>query len=579
MKEVSRRTFLKLLGVAGAAPLFRPLSVVAAQTEASLILFNGKIITVDGSDSMAEAIAVRGERIIAVGPTQRIRSFAGRDSTLIDLQGKAVTPGLIDSHAHLPPFGSRELYWVKLQGVLSKEEMLELIAARAAQTPEGKFINAWGVESDDLTFMDRRDLDGVTTRHPVLVVHTTGQWGFANSAALELGGVNQATVSPPGSLVEKGPRGEPTGLLVHYPALYLVRRAVPPPTPEQMEEAVAHAAALYARDGVTCIHDNFFMVTGMSSVESARPYFDLAASGRLPLRLKIWPYLPTLADTLDIVRELFTADKPNSASPFYGVGEMKRADAASFERVWGGLKIAIDGSGPTAGWSRNPNALMLHSPAELRRMVDAGHRAGQQVSVHAVGNLAVETMLDVFEAAQKEHRRPDPRHRIEHALWPGETSMRRIRKAGIVVSTHPQFLYAWGDRFGRGPKVPEFVPLRSFLNHRIPVAMGADPPAFPIWQPQYALWQAVARVSRGGRAFTSDEAISIGEALRLQTMGSAYAAFQERDLGSLEAGKLADMVVWDRNFLTVPTNAIRDAKACATIVGGKIVFSQETAAS
>ncbi|MBN2396993.1 MAG: amidohydrolase family protein, partial [Deltaproteobacteria bacterium] len=193
MKTISRRTFLKLLGVAGAAPLLRPLSVVASQPEASLILFNGKIITVDGSDSVAEAVAVRGERIIAVGPTQRIRSFAGRDSMMIDLQGRAVTPGLIDSHAHLPPFGSRELYWVKLQGVRSKEEILELIAARAEKTPEGRFINAWGVESDDLAFMNRDDLDAVTTRHPVLVVHTTGQWGFANSAALELGGVNQAT--------------------------------------------------------------------------------------------------------------------------------------------------------------------------------------------------------------------------------------------------------------------------------------------------------------------------------------------------------------------------------------------------
>ena len=381
MRAIDRRTFLKLLGTVSAAPLLRPLSVVAVQPEASMILFNGRIITVDGSDSVAEAIAVRGDRILAVGSTPRVKSFAGRDSMLIDLQGKAVTPGLIDSHAHLPPFGSRELYWVKLQGIESKEEILELIAARAEKTLEGAFINAWGVESDDFAFMNRRDLDEVTTRHPVLVVHTTGQWGFANSAALELGGVNQATVSPPGSLIEKGPRGEPTGLLVHYPALYLVRSAIPPPTAEQMERGISHAAALYSQEGVTSVHDNFFMVTGMSSVESARLYFNLAASGRLPLRLKIWPYLPTLPDTLDAVAELFTAGKPNTASPFYEVGEMKRSDPASFARVWGGLKIAVDGSGPTAGWSRNPNALMLHSPAELRangRRHSSGRAADQR---------------------------------------------------------------------------------------------------------------------------------------------------------------------------------------------------------
>lgn len=575
MRTLLRRTFVKLLGIVSAAPLLRPLTVMAVQPEASLILFNGKIITVDGSDSVVEAIAVHGDRILALGSTLRIRSLAGPNTIQIDLQGKAVTPGLIDSHAHLPPFGSRELSWVKLQGIESKKEILELIKVRAEKTPEGEFINAWGVENDDLSFMDRHDLDHVTTRHPVLVVHTTGQWGFANSAALKLGGVDRATVSPPGSRVEKGERDEPTGLLVHYPALYLVRRAMPPPTAEQMERAISHAAALYSQEGVTTVHDNFFMVTGMSSVESSRLYFDLAASGRLPLRLKIWPYLPTLPDTLDAVAELFSPGKPNPSSPFYELGEMKRTDPAAFARVWGGLKIAIDGSGPTAGWSRNPNALMLHSPAVLRQMVDAIHQAGQQVSVHAVGNLAVETMLDVFEAAQQEYVRPDPRHRIEHALWPGDESIRRIRKLGIVVSTHPQFIYAWGNRFGSGPKVSEFIPLRSLLDQQIPVALGADPPAFPLWQPQYALWQAVARVSKGGRRFSSKESISIGEALRLQTMGGAYAAFQENDLGSLEEGKLADIVVWDRDFLTIPTEDICNAKACTTIMGGKVVFSRQ----
>jgi predicted amidohydrolase YtcJ len=381
--------------------------------------------------------------------------------------------------------------------------------------------------------------------------------------------------------VEKNSRGELTGLLLHYPALYLVRRAVPPPTREQTEKAISYAAGLYSREGVTSIQDNFFMVTGMSSVTSGGLYFTLAASGRLPVRLKIWPYLPTLPDTLDAVTEIFTAGKPNPGSPFYEIGEMKRSDPASFARVWGGLKIAIDGSGPMAGWSRNTHALMLHSPKDLHRMVAAIHRAGQQVSVHAVGDRAVGTMLDAFEAAQEEYKRPDPRHRVEHALWPGEASLRRIRKAGIVISTHPQFIYAWGDRWmeGGGPRVPEFVPLRSFLDDEISVALGADPPAFPLWQPQYSLWQAVARVTRGGRRFSSGEAISIREALRLQTMGSAYTAFQERDVGSLEKGKLADMVVWDRDFLTIPTEDIREAKACMTILGGKIVFSKEAVVS
>jgi hypothetical protein len=253
------------------------LSVFAAQPEATHILINGKIITMNGSDSIAEAIAVSGDRILEVGTSSQIKSFAGRDTVVIDLQGKSVTPRLIDSHAHLPPFGSRELIWVKLQGIPSKEKILELIAARAEKVEAGTFINAWGVESADLGFLTRHDLDGVTTKHPVLVIHTTGQWGFANSAALKLADINQATTSPPGSRVEKSPNGQPTGLLLHYPALYLVRKVIPSPDATQLTRVISHAAALYSQEGVTSVHDNFFMVTGMSSVDSSRLYFDLAA--------------------------------------------------------------------------------------------------------------------------------------------------------------------------------------------------------------------------------------------------------------------------------------------------------------
>lgn len=570
---MNRRQFLKASALTATALLTGIPRIEASVPTADLILINGKIVTVDAKDSIVEAIAVRGGKILDVGSTPQIKTFAGRDTSVINLQGKSVTPGLIDSHAHLPPFGSRQLYWVNVQGIPSKEKVLECIAARAKKVEEGSFINAWGVESMELRFLNRRDLDDVTTKHPVLVVHTTGQWGFANSAALKLAGVTQATKNPPGSWIEKSWTGEPTGLLVHYPALYLVRRIIPPPSVEQTKRAIHHAAMLYAQEGVTSVHDNFFMVTGISETATTRLYFDLAASGELPVRLKIWPYLPTLADVRDAVGELFSARKPNPASPFYGLGDMKRADPASFARVWGGLKIAIDGSGPTSGSYRNPRALMLHSPEELKEMVNIMHRAGQQVSVHATGDMAVDTMLDAFEAAQESFNRPEPRHRIEHALMPSDTAFQRIRKAGVIISTHPQFIYPWGKRW-RAPNSSDFVPLHSFLDHQINVAFGADPPAFSLWQPQYALWQAVSRITDEGKRFSVREAISIRQALRIQTMGSAYAGFQERDLGSLEKGKSADMVVWDRDFLSIPTEEIRHAKALMTMVGGKVVYQR-----
>ncbi len=579
MGTLSRRTFLKCVGAAGAASLLPCMSIASVRPEASLILFNGKIVTLDKGDALAQAIALKGERILALGPTAEILAYAGPQTTRIDLQGKTVTPGLIDSHAHLPPFGNRELNWVNLQGLESKAEILERLAARARQTPKGQFINAWGVESTELSYLNRDDLDQVTTEHPLLAVHTTGQWGFANSPALALGGVDAATTSPPGSWVEKGLNGKPTGLLVHYPALYLVRRAIPKPTEGKIREAIRHAASLYCREGVTTVHDNFVMLTGMSANdEFSGLYLDMAAAGQLPVRLKIWPYLPTLADVREGVSELFTARQPNPASPFAELAAFKRQSPEGFARLWGGMKIAIDGSGPTAGWYRNRQALMLHEPAELEEMVGIIHRASQQVSVHAVGNMAVDTMLTVFESVQKQHPRPDPRHRIEHAMMPSETAFKRLRKTGIVISTHPQFIYPWGQQWNAQTR-HQFIPLRTYLDHDIPVALGADPPAFSLWQPQYALWQAVARVTRQGTSLGSREAITIRQALRLQTLGSAYAAFQERETGSLEPGKLADLVVWDRDFLTVKPEAIREAKALTTIVGGKIVFSRETPAA
>ena len=508
MKNIGRRTFL---GMLGAAPILASRLVWSVQPEASVIFTNGKILTVDGSDSVAEAVAIRGDRILAVGTSPQIRTFAHRGTIHYDLQGKTVTPGLIDAHAHLPPFGSRELLWVNLQGIVPKQAILEQISLRAEKTPEGEFIYAWGVESNDLAFMDRNDLDAVTTRHPVLVVHTTGQWGFANSAALKLSGITHATTSPPGSVVQKGMTGQPTGLLVHYPALYLVRKSMPRPAGGQMNATVGHAAGLYSREGVTSIHDNFFMVTGVSGFESPARYFELAASGRLPVRLKIWPYLPTLDDTRDAVTELFGTAKPSGTSPFAELAGIRRADPAAFARVWGGLKIAVDGSGPTAAWQRNPRSLMLHSRQDLNAMVALIHAARQQVSVHAAGDDAVVQILDAIEAARKTDGRPDPRHRIEHAMLPESGSFRRIRKAGVVISTHPQFIYAWGDPWMH-PRRDWFIPLRSFVNNEIPVALGADPPAFPFWQPQYALWQATARVTRQGSPFSQGQSVTFRQA-------------------------------------------------------------------
>jgi predicted amidohydrolase YtcJ len=295
-RKISRRGFLKIGAIATAGILAGVTRIESSVPTADTVLVNGTVITVDRKDSIAQALAVRNGTILEVGTKESVLPYVGNTTKVIDLKGRTVTPGLIDSHAHLPQFGNRERNWVKLQGLESKEEVLERIAERARKTPPGRFINAWGVESNEFSFMNRHDLDRVTTTHPVLAVHTTGQWGFANSHALKLSGVDGSTPNPPGGQVQKAPNGETTGLLIHYPALYLVRKTFLSENEEEISKNILHAAGLYAQEGVTTVQDNFFDIAEVGGTRHTGVYIGQAMSGNLPVRVKLWPYIPSMRE-------------------------------------------------------------------------------------------------------------------------------------------------------------------------------------------------------------------------------------------------------------------------------------------
>jgi predicted amidohydrolase YtcJ len=572
-EKMNRRDFLRTSALAAAGVLAGCTRIEASMPTADVVLMNGKVITMDHLDSIAQAVAVKKGKIMEVGADKSISKYMGRETRIMDLKGKTLTPGLIDSHAHLPFFGLRENGWfLKLQGVFSKDDILELLAQRARKTPRGGWISAWGLESLSLSYLNRYDLDKVTTQHPVLVVFTGGQWGFANSYALNIAGIGKSTPSPPGSKIERSPStGEPTGLLIHYPALNLVRRHMPIPDSRQAKDALLFAAKLYAAEGVTTVHDNFFSL-GLPHFHKA--YFELMESGTMPLRARLWPYMPNFHVASKVFHALFKSKALHPRSKIKELIQYKRECPDLFNSVWGGFKMAVDGGGPTSHWHRRPG-VCLHKERDLQRMFKLFHGAGHQVSVHAVGDRAVDLILDAMEHAQKEYPRENPRHRIEHALSPQTNSFRRMKALGVVVCTHPQWFFAWGDKW-RGLKMREnyfgVIPLKSYLKQGIPLAMGADPPAYPIHKPQLALFEAVARVSRRGYRFDQRESVSIQEALRIQTMGSAYAGFQEREIGSIEKAKWADMVVWNKDMHSSPTDQIKSTKAEMTMLRGKIFF-------
>lgn len=572
IKKISRRKFLKISALA-AAGVFTGLPRIHASTpDADLVLTHGKILTVNAQNSVCEGIAVKNGKILDTGAAGEIAPYIGSTTKVIDLQGKAVTPGLIDSHAHLPPFGQRENGWfVKLQMMESKEEILETLAQKARSLPKGEWISAWGIEDLSTSYFDKEDLDKVTKEHPMLVVHTSGQWGFANSLALKISGIDGNTKNPPGSKVEKKFfTNEPTGALIHYPALQLVRNHMPNPSNEEARDALMFAANLYAAEGVTAVHDNFFM---LGTPYNHKAYFESVQAGTLPVRIKIWPYFPNLSAANVVFKSLFTFDKPSPPRPQVLV-YFQKEDPELFNSLWGGFKIAIDG---VALWYNSQrHGVPLHKTEDLHAMVKLFHDSGQQISIHAAGNMAVDIILNALEASLKEHPREDHRHRIEHALQPQLGSLEKIKRLGVVISTHPQWIYGWGDKWTGNIKGGN-IPLKSYLQMGIPVALGADPPAFPLYQPQFALWQAVKRTTKAGVRLNSDESITIAGALRMQTMGSAYAAFQEKEIGSLEKGKLADMVIWDKNFYNIPADEIKDVKALMTFMGGKVVYEKKIA--
>jgi len=323
------------------------------------------------------------------------------------------------------------------------------------------------------------------------------------------------------------------------------------------------------------------------------------------VQVRLWPYLPSLAAAVLTAGLVFPeARLPSSwlqraeealsrrfGLPGHdlrrvldrGLAELRRTHARLFTRMWGGFKMAVDGGGPTSMWYDNRGrSRPLHRPWALRRMVNLLHRLGQPISVHAVGDEAVDMILSVFEEALRDRPRAGHHHRIEHALAPTGNALAKMRRLQVGVCHHPQWFWDWGHKFVRldshrsWARGRPIMPSRAFLERGIPLAFGADPPAHSEFRPQVALFEAVARVNKHGHHFGGNQTLSIKEALRVQTRGGAALAGEDRDKGSLEPGKLADLAVWDTDLLAAKPDQIRRARALLTVCRGRVVHRAGT---
>jgi predicted amidohydrolase YtcJ len=548
----------------GVAAAFGSRLSAAQGGDADLILFNGKIITMDGRDTIQQAVAIKDGRILQLGDNREIPLLAGPLSTMIDLKGKTVTPGLIDSHYHLMYYGQQ--FWpgyldIRHPRVQSKADLLQVVGEYAARLQPGEWVSGnQGFHLGLGETLDRWDLDGVAPNNPVYLRHGSGQYVVVNSLALQIAGIDASTPNPPSSVIVHDSQGEPTGVLSHYPAEYLVGQYATgygDRTEEQKLEDIAIGQDLCLQAGYTSVQD--VIVGNWDDIEVYRKF---AESGRLKVRLYLMLYLNTEEQATNAARNFSPIDS----------GRLK----------YGGWKLAMDGGAAAGTVLMYDKTLAVssvsypyYSQETLNRIVRTLHDTGLQIAVHVGGDEGIDMTLTAFEEAMRASPRPDPRHRIEHGLFPSVEAVQRMKEAGVVLSTQPQWITWHGDAWSQMTSektMNRFLPLKTMLQTGVPIAFGCDVPASLYQEPRWAFHGACLRRTGSGVVLTPDERLMVPEALRIHTMGSAYAGFAEATTGSLEPGKYADLVVWSHDLYNLQPGDLDNLQPDMTIVDGEVVY-------
>lgn len=548
----------------------------------SLVLFNGKVFTADGRGTVAEAIAVDGERIVAVGTTMEIRKDYQAERE-IDLRGKLVTPGFNDAHLHFAG-GGLSLLRVVLNDSRSLEEAQQRIAAKIRELPAGSWVlgrgwdhTLWGGQ-----WPTRADLDKVAPNNPVFVQRVDGHVSWANSLALKKAGITRETKAPEGGEILHDAQGEPTGILKET-AGELVSKVVPETTIAEGMRAIERALEEARRYGITSIQDN-------SGYDVTKGYRELLRQGKLTVRVAEWQ------DFEDSVEKL----------------KSQRAEFASFKddplrlRLTA-LKGYVDGTlgsrtaAMLAPFADDPHnsGIPRRSSEELTRMIVERHKAGFQIALHAIGDKANRMALDGFESAIRDSARMTAegssgsgyenaekvvpqaiRHRIEHAQVVAPSDFTRFSRLNVLASMQPS--HAISDKRWAQDRLGEYRVQGAYAWHKmqafgVHVPFGTDWPVEPI-NPYLGLYAAVTRQSTEGEptgGWWPQERLSIADAIRCYTAEGAYATFEEKDKGQLVAGMLADMVIHSRDLLTIKPEEILRTESLMTILGGKIVYESQ----
>lgn len=524
--------------------------------QADLVLVGGSVWTGAPGAASATAVAIRGNRIVQTGTDDEIRALAGPDARVIELDGAFVMPGFADGHTHFIG-GGFQLGSVDLRDAATPEEFARRIGEFAASQPAGRWITGgdWDHELWGGELPQRAWIDSLTRDHPVAVQRLDGHMMLANSLALERAGITRETQDPPGGSIVRDAQGNPTGVLKDA-AMDLVFAAQPDPSEAELDEAFERAQQHALERGVTMIHD-------MGSFNALETY--RRAKERGALRMRIYSLVPIAQwqQLADYVQREGRGD------------ELLR---------WGGLKGFVDGSlGSTTAWFYEPyndepgtSGLMVTDTAELRAQILRADSAGLHVVVHAIGDRANDWLLDAFEQAASRNGERDRRFRIEHAQHLSSGAIERFRALGVLPSMQPYHAIddgRWAEKRIGPERIQRTYAFRSLLDAGAGLHFGSDWTVAPI-DPLLGVYAAVTRRTTDGAnpdGWVPAQKISVEEALRAYTAGNAYAAFMEDALGTLEPGRIADLVVLSHNLLEIDPTSIPDVQVLYTIVDGKVV--------
>jgi predicted amidohydrolase YtcJ len=538
-----------------------------SELAADLIIVNGRVVTVDHADTVAEAVAVRDGKIVKVGPSAEIKRFAGNKTRVIDLGGKPLYPGFIDTHEHCIRRGL-QLDWVDCKRLGSLAEVAEALKAKAASKPGGEWvIGSWFDESQwkDKRFPTRYDLDKVSTKHPIYLGRAGGHNAVANSLALKLAGISRDTPQPHGGNIEKDEKGEPTGRLDEIAAMDKVRDIIPQPSQDEEVELLAKNWPIIEKEllswGLTTIHEAHI------KAPQALAYQKLDESGKLRMRVGL------MLDGMTPYKGYATSDlsRQGIKTPF------KFSDRLYVVSV----KVGVDGAmgSLTAAlyedYSNDPGnkGIVRCTQEELTDEVVRCHVAGLRTCTHAIGDRAIDMALNAIEEAVKRKPWPNHMHRIEHAGYVLPRQLEKMKELGVNVSASIGFCYPIGDSHiaALGEKrLCGYYPMRSFKEHGIVAAGNSD--GFSSSWALTGIYGCVTRKSRTGKVLCKDEAIGIMDALRAYTWNAAILEGNQATKGSIEAGKLADFAVLDRDITTSDPEEILKARVIMTIVGGQVVY-------